>query len=199
MDSSQPIRFPRKWSITHIHPNDWHHSSELLSRTHSIHTKPFLQSRQKTIALASSNHPNSIIPIHSIISSFCNAHQIPRQFHVSTFQACNCLHSCNSYRFHIGSWNDYSMEYFRTLPNSSAYVTDCCQSSSFSRGTVCIVWTDQPKHEGSCQRSRRRNAMGHVRSCVDRWKRLISASTVRWPMQNSFRSCGFRHSSFHHT
>ena len=93
----------------------------------------------KTGALSSSTHANSIRPIHSLLPSFQNPLQIPRQFHVSTFQACNCLQSCYSYRFRIGSWNDYSMEYFRILPNSSAYVTKRFQTNSFSRGTLCFL------------------------------------------------------------
>ena len=70
-----------------------------------------------------------------ILQRTSNPSAIPR-FHVSSLQLSSFL---LFYRFHIGSWNDYNMEYSRTLPNSSAYVTDCCQSSSFSRGTVCVV------------------------------------------------------------
>ena len=116
-----------EWSLQSLLPNAIH-SQESMS---PIPSKP--------IVFSSSNHSNPIHSIHFLISSFLNTHQIPRQFHVSTFQACNSLQSCYSYRFPIGSWNDYSMEYFRILPNSSAYVTDSCPSDSFSRRTVCLV------------------------------------------------------------
>ena len=138
MDSYQSSQSPRESTIVQINPIYRMESSGPSSQRIPF-TRIRVSNSIQTNRFTSSNHSNPIHSIHFLISSFLNAHQIPRQFHVSTFQACNSLQSCYSYRFPIGSWNDYSMEYFRTLPNSSAYVTDSCPSDSFSRRTVCLV------------------------------------------------------------
>ena len=90
MDSSPTRSFPRDSLISLINSiNQGNHPNPFLRPI--LFTRSPFSNCPKTIPFSFWKLSNSILRLHSLLSILRNTHPIPRQFHVSTFQACNCL------------------------------------------------------------------------------------------------------------